>query len=151
MKSYRTALTHGQKVTLGVIAGTAAAALVVYTVWRNSQTSAPSTQATATPGSNVQTVTLSSGQMSSISLDASTSDAVSFEAPSGGTLGTMTVDNTSILEPPSTGTLYELVAVASGSATVTVTYTDSTGTLQTSTIPVTVTDNSSSSTSNQNS
>lgn len=137
-------LTVEQKWLIGLSIGGVLAAGVAWWILQPPQVGPvlAAAQPPLDPG-NVQTITLSPGAMAEIDLSsASPPDAISIQAPTGGTLQSMTADNVSVFAPPTTGAMYELVAAAAGSATITATYTDTSGVLQTSTIPVTISDSS---------
>jgi hypothetical protein len=91
------------------------------------------------PGSVAQNLMLVSGSTPTVTLSVASKGTLSLQAPTGSTLGNVTLMADGILAPAAGGIPYEYVAARAGSTTVTATYTDATGKTQTSTIPVTVT------------
>lgn len=133
-------LTVEQKWLIGLSIGGVVAAGVAWWILQPPQVGPvlAAAQPPLDPG-NVQTITLSPGAMAEVDLSStSPPDAISIQAPTGGTLQSMTADNVSIFALSTSGAMYELVAAAAGSATITAIYTDTSGVLQTSTIPVTI-------------
>ena len=91
------------------------------------------------PAATVQPTVLAAGSLPTVTLSVAGHGTLSLQAPTGSTLGNVTLLSDGILAPPTTGANYEYVAARVGSTTVTATYTDASGAMQTSTIPVVVT------------
>ena len=134
------ALTKKKKMLLigGGVVLAGVAGYFAWTYYNKSQGLAPSLNPPAATG-NVQTVQLSPGSAGSVTLSLGNHDAVSLVAPTGSTLGAVSMSPDGIVVTPSSGANYEYVAAAVGSTTITATYTDTSGATQTTTISVTVT------------
>jgi hypothetical protein len=90
------------------------------------------------PGAAPINLTLSPGNLSTVTLSAGSKAALSLFAPTGSTLQVMNWNPVAPLAPATTSN-YEVVAATPGTSTVTATYKDASGAMQTATIPVVVT------------
>jgi hypothetical protein len=128
-----------------VVGGLAVVALGVggYFYWKSTQPSAQSStpvlpNVTKAPV-NVVTTTLVPGTMGAMALSSKASDGLSVQAPTGGSLTSMTAIPSGFLAPPASGANYEVVAYAPGATNLIIGWTDVNNQNQTSTIPITVT------------
>lgn len=124
-------MTRRTKTMLAVAAGAGALGVIGWVWYQKAHpalTAGPITTVTLGPGQTATPFQLSLAQRGTLSV----------VAPTGSTLGTVTITPSGVLTPPTSGAKYEWVATAAGTANVTGTYTDSSGKTQTSTFQVVV-------------
>ncbi len=128
-------MTKKQKQTLAIGGGLVAVGVVAYLVYKSKHPAAlpanpnATTIFTVAPGTAATPVPLSLANRGTLSI----------MAPTGATLGTVSIAPSGVLTLPTSGANYDYVAAGKGTATVTVPFTDSAGAAQTSTFQVVVT------------